>query len=99
MLARPTFCTIFVKNKTSSEIRGTVELHAIVPEIMEGMKTMRFTNSFHASCYQFHVKINAFGKGALQKLSFSSVFEAHASKTCEQPITSHDLHPCGEGTG
>ena len=30
--------------------------------------------------------MNVFGKGALQKLSFSSVFEAHASKTCEPPI-------------
>ena len=38
------------------------------------------------SCYEFHGHINVFGKGALQKLSFSSVFEAHASKTCEQTI-------------
>ena len=38
------------------------------------------------SCYQFDGSINVFGKRALQKLSFSSVFEAHASKTCKPPI-------------
>ena len=38
------------------------------------------------SCYQFHGNINVFGKGVLQKLPFSSVFEAHAPKTCEPPI-------------
>ena len=75
-MARPTFSTIFMMYKASSEIRGAVELQAIIPEIMESMKTMRFTNSFHASCYQLHGNINVFGKGALQKLSFSSVFEA-----------------------
>ena len=48
MLARPTFSTIFGVCKASSEIRGAVELQAIVPEIMESMKTTRFTNSFHA---------------------------------------------------
>ena len=38
------------------------------------------------SYYQFHGNINVFGQGALHKLSFSSVFEAHASKTCEPPM-------------
>ena len=78
------FSTIFVMYKASSEIRGAVELQAIVPEIMESMKTTRFTTSFHA--FLLPISWKHFGKGALQKLLFSSVFEAHASKTCEPPI-------------
>ena len=50
------------------------------------MEIIGFTHCFPAFCYQFHGNINVLGRGALHKLWFSSVFEAHASKTCEPPL-------------
>ena len=71
VLARPTFSTIFVIDKTCSEIRGASKpSEAIVPELIEILKTIGLTNSFHAFGYQFHGNSNVFGKGALQNCCF-----------------------------
>ena len=51
---------------------------------MEIMEAIGFMNVFHGSCYHFHGNIKVFAEELCTK-TFSSVFEAHASKAYEPP--------------